>query len=405
MAGELRKVGDVFPFTYGKNLPSDRRNGQGAVPVYGSNGVVGYHDEPLTGGPTVIVGRKGTIGSIHLSHVPCWTIDTTYHIEFADVLSARFCAYALSTLRLDDMNSDSGVPGLNRDAAHDRLIRFPDRPERDKIAEVLGALDDKIELNRQMAVTLEDMAGALFKSWFVDFGAVHAKVAGHDLGLPAEIAELFPEEFDEEGLPKGWHKRQFSQLVLQDRETVDPVIFGDAVVEHFSLPAFDAGQQPALESASSIKSIKLKVSPPVALFSKLNPATPRVWAIETGSVKPQIASTEFLAFRPKDHTVPFSFIVELLMSREFRDRASSMVTGTSKSHQRVQPAALLETEWALPTETLLSAFDFVAAPILKRRELLRDEAASLIALRDSILPKLLTGSLPVTETETAIAAA
>ena len=151
-------LGEFAPFTYGKGLPVGKRNPLGAIPVFGSNGVVGYHDSPLTDGPTIIIGRKGTVGAVHYSPIPCWPIDTTFFITGNDSTLVRFKYYALSMIGLERMNSDSAVPGLNRSAAHVRTLLLPGESEQRAIAHILGTLDDKIELNRRMNETLEEMA-------------------------------------------------------------------------------------------------------------------------------------------------------------------------------------------------------------------------------------------------------
>ena len=202
------------PLTYGKGLKSDVRNSSGHVPVFGSNGQVGWHDKALTDGPAVIVGRKGTVGSVHYSPEPCWPIDTTFFISDGDTELMRFKYYALSALDLETMNMDSAVPGLNRNAFHAREIRTPPLPEQRAIARVLGTLDDKIELNRRMNGTLEAMARALFKSWFVDFAPVRAKAEGRDTGLPDHIADLFPDRLvdsDIGEIPEGWAPRRLGE--------------------------------------------------------------------------------------------------------------------------------------------------------------------------------------------------
>ena len=184
-------LGEFAPFTYGKGLPVGKRNPLGTIPVFGSNGIVGYHDSSLTEGPTIIIGRKGTVGAVHYSPIPCWPIDTTFFITGNDSALTRFKYYALSVLGLEHMNSDSAVPGLNRSDAHARTLLLPEESEQRAIAHILGTLDDKIELNRRMNETLEEMARALFKSWFVDFDPVRAKMEGRDTGLPPDVADLF----------------------------------------------------------------------------------------------------------------------------------------------------------------------------------------------------------------------
>jgi len=190
-------VGEFAPFVYGKSLPAFKRNRFGSVPVFGSNGIVGYHDCALTDGPAVIIGRKGTVGALQYSATPCWPIDTTFFVSGKDCELTRFQYYALKALDLHKMNIDSAVPELNRKVAHSRDLWVPSENRQRGIAQILGALDDKIELNRRMNQTLEDMARALFKSWFVDFEPVRAKMDGRWLpdkslpGLPVELYDLF----------------------------------------------------------------------------------------------------------------------------------------------------------------------------------------------------------------------
>ena len=109
---------------------------------------------------------------------PCWPIDTTFCVVDPDPEVLRFKYYLLKSLDLEHMNADSAVRGLNRDAAHALKISVPPVPKQLAIAHILGTLDDKIELNRRMRETLEAMALALFKAWFVDFKPVRAKTDG-----------------------------------------------------------------------------------------------------------------------------------------------------------------------------------------------------------------------------------
>ena len=222
-------LGEFCPFSYGKNLPKKVRDNLGKVPVFGSNGLVGHHSKPLIQDRGIIIGRKGTVGTVTFSSVPFWPIDTTFYISEDSHRDLRYTFYLLKSLRMEHMNADSAVPGLNRNAAHARKITIPPLPEQKAIAHILGSLDDKIELNRRMNETLEAMAQALFKSWFVDFDPVidNALAAGNPIpdelkeraairqglddkrkSLPDDIRRLFPSEFaytEEMGwVPKGW---------------------------------------------------------------------------------------------------------------------------------------------------------------------------------------------------------
>ena len=152
-----------------------------------------------------------------------------------------------------------------------------------QIAAILSAFDDKIELNRQMNRTLEQMARALFKSWFVDFDPVRAKMRGEmPEGMDAETAALFPDELMEvEGreVPKGWTWQTVGDIATQAKDQIIPLSQPEASFAHFSIPAFDAKNQPTIEKGSEIKSGKFLVPDRAILVSKLNPSTPRIWNV------------------------------------------------------------------------------------------------------------------------------
>ena len=138
---QTKRLGEFAPLAYGASLPVHERNSSGNVPVFGSNGVVDYHDSAVTDGPTIIVGRKGSFGKLHYSPGPCWPIDTTFYITGKDADLIRFTYHALSTLGLDNVNTDGAVPGLNRNTAHSKNLLVPSLPEQRAIAFVLSDID------------------------------------------------------------------------------------------------------------------------------------------------------------------------------------------------------------------------------------------------------------------------
>ena len=162
------KLGDLCPFVYGKSLPSTVRDEAGVISVYGSNGVVGKHSEACVFEPGVIVGRKGSVGEVHFSSANFWPIDTAFYVVGSSKCDVGFAYYLLKSLDLKSMNSDSAIPGLNRDAAHSLNVSVPPLAEQRAISEVLGALDDKIESNRRLVETAKDFIDALFWTAFSD---------------------------------------------------------------------------------------------------------------------------------------------------------------------------------------------------------------------------------------------
>ena len=150
------RLGEVCEFNYGKGLPSHSRV-YGNIPVYGSNGIVGYHSVAVTHGPTIIIGRKGSIGEVHYSDGPCWPIDTTYYIDKTKIDSVfEWLIFALRFLRLSELNKAAAIPGLNREDAYSLVIPLPPLPEQQRIAAVLREQMDAVErLRRALEEQLE----------------------------------------------------------------------------------------------------------------------------------------------------------------------------------------------------------------------------------------------------------
>ncbi len=275
-------------------------------------------------------------------------------------------------------------------------IWVPPLEEQRRVSQTLSTLDDKVDLNRRMSETIEAMAKALFQSWFIDFEPVRAKAQGRWLlgeslaGLPAECYELFPSSLvDSEigPIPAGWEVGSLSAVVELLRHSENPKLSPDELYRHYSIPAYDQGRVPNVELGSEIKSTKHRVYEGVVLVSKLNPEIERVWLIDHVEGDMAVCSTEFLVLNPKS---PFEryYIYCLLRSKMFRDQISSLVTGTSKSHQRAQPKVVLSLPTLLPCKGVVEAFEQIIAPALQRSAGNLQSVLTLSVMRDELLSKL-----------------
>ena len=252
-----------------------------------------------------------------------------------------------------------------------------------------------------MNETLEQMARALYKSWFVDFDPVRAKMdrrwkRGESLpGLPAELYDLFPDRLLPSKLgdiPEGWSVGTVDDLVTIVRDNEDPAENPEAVYSHFSIPAYDDEQRPKRELGSSIKSVKSRVPTGVVLLSKLNPHIERVWLVDVGSDETAVCSTEFLVLEVKP-PMQRCYVYCLTVSATFRRLLESLVTGTSKSHQRAPAKAVLSLETLIPAAPVIEAFESCAGRLLNRSLTAIKESDYLSRQRDAMLPKLISGEL------------
>jgi type I restriction enzyme, S subunit len=315
---------------------------------------------------------------------------------------ADFISFALRSpicqLFINERANTTAQPTLNLSDVADIPIPWPREDVRAMVTGIFRALDNKIELCRRMNQTLEAMAQAIFKDWFVDFGPTRAKMEGRAPYLAPEIWSQFPGRLDDERKPEGWNNFRLDDLVVQSKGSVSPSASPNEVFEHYSLPAFDAGKSPALDLGSSIKSNKTPVPSGAVLLSKLNPETSRVWLPDPKAQHTQVASTEFLSFQPKA-SVGTALVYSLLSSPPFKAMLEGMVTGTSKSHQRISPPALLSQAVLVAAPTLVVAFEQTASSLLARQLANRAQNRTLAAARDLLLPKLMSGEIQLRDAE------
>ena len=295
-------------------------------------------------------------------------------------------------------HSTSAYPSIRPADIEGLAIHLPPLPEQRAIARILGALDDKIELNRRMSETLEAMARAIFKDWFVDFGPVRAKAEDRAPYLPPDLWNLFPAALDDEGIPVGWTTYKLGDLANHHRATLSPIAQPDRIYEHYSIPAYDAGNEPATDLGKSIKSNKTIVPKGAILLSKLNPEIERVWWPNPKGDAPQVASTEFLALTPIEPATR-SVLYCLFKSPDFRAKMAARVTGTSRSHQRVPPKSLLVCEVLAANPRMLALFSEKVIPMMSRPLTNGLESRTLAHTRDLLLPKLMSGELRLRDAE------
>lgn len=178
-------LGDIIILEYGRSLP-DKVRRSGAVPVYGSNGVVGWHDEPLVPSAGIVVGRKGTAGSVTVSSGSFWPIDTTYFVKARQVVDWDWLAATLHHARLNELNEATGVPGLNRDKAYRQPVLLPPLDEQRRIAEVLRSVDEAIAAAQR---TLDFCENLLIKKRRATFQQLIAEADDDAIRL-GDICEL-----------------------------------------------------------------------------------------------------------------------------------------------------------------------------------------------------------------------
>jgi len=397
-------LGDFVTLQRGHDLPDEQRR-PGSVPILGSFGITGWHSEVKARGPGVTVGRSGaSFGVVTYSPVDYWPLNTALYVIDFHGNNERFAYYLLKHFDFQGYNSGSAQPSLNRNYIHPVPVDVPPLVEQRAIAHILGTLDDKIDLNRRMNETLEAMARALFKSWFVDFDPVRAKAEGRDPGLPKHNADLFPERFEDSALgeiPSGWEVAPLPEII-----EVNPArsLRKGSVAPYLDMANMSTrGHSPDVIVDRPFGS-GMRFIDGDTLVARITPClengkTAFVDFLEQDQVG--WGSTEYIVLRPKP-PFPEEFAYCLARSAEFRDFAIQSMTGTS-GRQRVPPEALSHFRLIRPPAKLAAIFGGVVKPLFARAHTNAEESRHLTALRETLLPKLISGDLQVSDSQYSLA--
>jgi len=376
------KLYDICKFKYGAGLPKRNRI-KGEFPVYGSGGIVDYHNDYLIKGPGIIIGRKGTIGSVYFEKRNFFPIDTVFYIEEnKKKYNIRFLYFLLGNLGLDRLNSDAAVPGLNRNVAHLQKINLPNCAIQNKIASILSAYDDLIENNNRRIKILEEMAQTIYKEWFVNF-----RFPGH------EKVKMVDSELGK--IPEGWDIKQISDIIViksgfafksdtfniegkygivtiknvQDRLFIHKCQnFIDVIPENMSKHCL-------LKSGDIILSLTGNVGRVCLVFGDNYLLNQRVAKLV-----------------PKSDS-DWAYIYFLYLNPDFRKTLENISIGAAQ--QNLSPIEMGKLKINYPEKSILSLFAKVCNPILENIVFLFRKNVLLQESRDLLLPKLISGEIDV----------
>ena len=268
---------------------------------------------------------------------------------------------------IKSMVGSSGRQRVQQPVLENLELTVPKLPEQEKIGHFLAELDDKIALNERVNDNLEQQAQAIYHERF--------------------------ETVSPNDLPSDWRIVTLGEVATISNKSFTPLKEPEILLEHYSIPAFDEVRFPVFELSTSIKSNKFIIDASCFMISKLNPTTKRVWKpyCLTGNA---VCSTEFIVYKAKDKTIT-DFLYSVIDSNSFSDFMCSHVTGSTGSRQRTTPSDTLSYELILPSEDELAEFQSLVSPMYAQIRINAIENDRLKRLRDSLLPKLMSGEIDV----------
>lgn len=289
-------------------------------------------------------------------------------------INARYLSYYFLTpqhraFMISMCSHGTTMASLNQKIIEMISVPLPERKIQDQIVAVLKALDEKAKNNREINDNLQQQAQSIYHERF----------------------ESVP--FDD--LPSGWHVVTLGEVVTISNKSFNPVKEPETMLEHYSIPAFDEERFPVFELSTSIKSNKFIIDDACFMISKLNPTTKRVWKpyCLTGNA---VCSTEFIVYKAKDRSIT-DFLYSVIDSTSFSDFMCSHVTGSTGSRQRTTPSDTLSYRLILPPESELAEYQALVSPMYAQIRINAIENDKLRRLRDSLLPKLMSGEIDVSD--------
>jgi type I restriction enzyme S subunit len=407
-------LGDAITLKRGYDLPAKERR-SGTVPIVSSAGVSDFHSDAMVKGPGVVTGRYGTIGQVFYLSQDFWPLNTTLYVQDFKGNDRRFVSYLLRTVDYHQFSDKAAVPGVNRNHLHTARIVLPPLVEQVRIAEVLQSLDDRIDLLHQTNATLESIAQALFKSWFIDFAPVRAKAEGREPeGMDAATAALFPSEFEESALgliPKGWKVSTLSEHASAERglsyKGAGLCDAGKGLPMHNLNSVLEGGgyKYPGIKHyAGDYKDRHIVSGGEVVVANTEQGHEHRLIgfpAIVPMRYERAIYSHHLYRVQLKpDSPLTVHTLYFTLMAPAVREQVIGCANGSTVNMLKL--AGLEIPKFVCPSHAIAEAFESLAMPLRQKIEANVERIGTLTAVRDTLLPRLISGKLRLPEAQAQI---
>jgi type I restriction enzyme, S subunit len=405
-----RPLGELVALQRGHDLPTGKRR-PGAVPIMGSAGITGYHDKATTQGPGVVIGRSGvgSMGVVSYIDRDYWALNTSLYVTDFRGNDVKFIYYLLSTINFRQFDTGSAQASLNRNLVYPHRVRVPSSViEQEEIARTLSAIDDRIALLRETNSTLEAMAQALFKSWFVDFDPVRAKQEGRaSESMDENTAWLFSDGFEESELglvPTGWGVLSLGDVVDTvggaTPDTKEPGFWEPAEFCWTTPKDLSGARAPVLLSTERKLSAKglAKISSGLLPTGTLLMSSRAPIGYLAIAKTPLAINQGYIAMLPGSTLPPLYLLFWCRRNMEGIKARANGSTFMEISKKAFRPIPIL-----VPPGSVIQAFTDVVAVLFDRLVENEKQAQTLSDLRDVLLPRLISGQLRLPEVEALVA--
>jgi type I restriction enzyme S subunit len=370
------KLSDLMEIKYGKD---HKHLADGSYPLFGSGGIMRYVEKSIYEEESILIPRKGTLSNLFYVNEPFWSVDTMFWSKIKqDLVLPKYLYYTLKTYNLAELNVGSAVPSLTTEVLNKVLVSIPNIDIQIVITEILSSIDDKIELNNKINKELETLAQTLFKQWFIDFEFPN------EIGEPYKSSggEMVDSEFGE--IPKDWKIGKIGDYIK--------FIKGKKPSEVFDTESENTLPQILIETLDTGKSMfarpeKMTICEKEDLIMVMDGASSG--RIEIGFMG-ILGSTLAII---KSNGINNNLLYQFLKYKEKDIRNNT--TGAAIPH--TDKSKIFEYTISLPTENIVSNFSFIQENISKMIFSNKSELKSLTHLRDTLLPKLITGELNVNQ--------
>lgn len=380
-SSEWRKVklGDLLNFRRGHDLPKTKMI-EGMIPVVGSNGVIGFHNEATTKAPCLTIGRSGNVGSPCYINRDCWAHNTSLYVDDFKGNEPQYLYYLLKTLNLGKYGGGSAVPTLNRNHIHPiEVITTINKDEQKAIAHILSTLDEKIEVNNQINKTLENIAQTIFKQWFVDFEFPNGA------GEPYKSSGGEMVESELGMIPKGWEIFEFREFFKFVKGKKPKIIEENKFEGSYKYLTIDVLNNNSFLYCTNEKVIEVTSQNVLMVMDGASSGV--TFFGQSGIVASTLAKLDLY-----NKKISNQFLYILM--KYYEEDIKSHTTGSAIPHTDKEYVYRLKI--ALPKDDIITKLfnDIVyetSESIIKRS----NESKILKELRDSVLPKLMSGEIRV----------